>query len=169
MSILGTTNITASSISNIFYVPDINGNVDVYIPITASSLSDECYIELVGEGVESWCTNVSILYATYQPQGNVWFAHVLLSLYQYDETHPELEDRSVTLILHLKTNESEEEHVITHVITQKGCAADEGEMCEFESVVPASSLMASFSQDCSLTDDILSDDDIKSHVLTQDC
>ena len=167
---LTTTNITASTISEIFYIPDINGNIDVYIPITASSISEETTIELIGDDVESWCHNVSLMYAKYQPQGNVWFLHLTLDRYDYSEEHPELKDRTVGLHIELYTREGYGPIIIDHEVIQNGCERDESETCEFAFCLEISSGEFSLSQDCTLTDEIIDEyGGTKTHVLTQEC
>jgi hypothetical protein len=165
-----TTNITASTISEIFYIPDVNGNLDVYIPITASSISDESSVTLIGEDVESWCHNVSLMYAIYQPQGNVWFLHLTLDRYDYSEDQPELKDRTVGLHIELFTKESYEPIIIDHQVIQNGCERDESETCEFAFCLEISGCEFSISQDCTLTDGIIDEyGGTKTHVLTQEC
>lgn len=165
-----TTNITASTISDIFYIPDVNGNIDVYIPITASSISKESNVTLSGEDVESWCHNVSLMYAIYQPQGNVWFLHLTLDRYEYSEEQPELKDRSVFLHIELLTKEGSEPIVIDHQVIQNRCEMDESETCEFAFCYEVSGCEFSISQDCSITDRIIDEyGGTKTHVLTQEC
>lgn len=170
---LTTTNITASTIAEIFYIPDAEGNVDVYIPITASSISERSEIILSGEhgeDVSGWCHNVSLMYAMYQPQGNVWFLHLTLDRYVYDVSHPELQDRFVDIEMRIRTIVSDTPIIIRHRVVQSGCEGDESERCDFEICVFVSNESTRISQDCSLTDGVIDEyDETKTHVLTQQC
>ena len=165
-----TTNITASTISEIFYIPDLNGNIDVYIPITASSISDETNIHITGEDVEDWCHNISLMYARYQPQGNVWFLHLTLDRYDYDITHPELKDRTVYVHVELVAKPGEEPILIDHQVIQNGCERDDSETCVYEFCLELSNVETQITQDCTLINEILEEyGGTKTHVLTQEC
>ena len=165
-----TTNITASTISEIFYIPDVNGNIDVYIPITASSISDETNITLTGENVHLWCHNVSLMYAKYQPQGNVWFLHLTLDRYDYSMDQPELKDRMVGIHIELIAKEGDEPIIIDHQVIQNGCERDESETCIFEYAFEISGGDFSIKQDCSVITEIIEEyGGTKTHVLTQEC
>jgi hypothetical protein len=165
-----TTNITASTISEIFYIPDLNGNIDVYIPITASSISDESNIYLIGEDVDDWCHNISFMYARYQPQGNVWFLHLTLDRYDYDINSSELQDRTVGIHIELITKPGSEPIIIDHQVIQNGCERDDSETCVFEFCFELSSIETKLTQDCTLVNEIIEKyGGTKTHVLTQDC
>lgn len=167
---LTTTNITASTIAEIFYIPDAEGNIDVYIPITASSISEESEIILTGEDVDDWCHNVSLMYAVYQPQGNVWFLHLTLDRYVYDVSHPELKDRFVDIEMRILTLVSDEPIIIEHRVIQNGCEGDESDKCVFDICVLVSRNLVKINQDCSLTNEIINEyDETKTHVLIQPC
>ena len=165
-----TTNITASTISEIFYIPDLNGNIDVYIPITASSISDETNISVTGDDVEDWCHNISLMYARYQPQGNVWFLHLTLDRYDYDITQPELKDRTVYVHVELVAKPGEEPILIDHQVIQNGCERDDSETCVYEFCLELSNVETQITQDCTLINEILEEyGGIKTHVLIQEC
>lgn len=165
-----TTNITASTISEIFYIPDVNGNIDVYIPITASSISEKTSVTLTGENVHLWCHNVSLMYAKYQPQGNVWFLHLTLDRYDYSMDHPELKDRTVCIRIELVVKEGDEPIIIEHQVIQNGCERDESETCTFEYAFEISGCDFSIEQDCSVITKIIEEyGGTKTYVLSQKC
>lgn len=165
-----TTNITASTISEIFYIPDSNGNIDVYIPFTASCISDETNVYLSGDNVDLWCHNISFLYAKYQPQGNVWFLHLTLDRYDYSSEHPELKDREVDIHVELVIKPGEEPVIVDHKVIQSGCEIDDGEICTFELCSKASNNEFIIKQDCSAISNAISEySGTKTHVLIQEC
>jgi hypothetical protein len=167
---IATTNITASTISEIFFIPDLNSNIDVYIPITASGISDETSVYLSGENVYSWCHNISFLYAQNQPQGNVWFLHITLDRYDYSIEHPELKDRFVDIHIELVAKPGEEPIIIDQRVIQSGCERDESELCIFEFCSRISSNTYKIKQDCSAINDITEEyGGTKTHVLAQEC
>lgn len=166
-----TTNITANTISEIFYIPDSKGNIDVYIPITASSINEEkSAVYLEGESVSGWCHDVLLMYAMRQPQGNVWFLHLTLDRYDYSIDHQELKDRTLNLRIELVTKQEEELTVIEHKIIQNGCERDDSETCVYEFCFASSGGEFKINQDCSAMNAILAEyGGTKTHVLTQEC
>jgi hypothetical protein len=167
---IATTDITASTISEIFFIPDLNGNIDVYIPITASGICDETEVSLSGDAVLSWCRNISFLYAKHQPQGNVWFLHFTLDRYEYDVVHPELKDRTVNIHVELVDKHGAEPIAIDHTVVQSGCEKDESEICALEFCSRVSGNIFRITQDCSVINKIDEEyNGTKTHVLTQEC
>lgn len=173
MVITGTTNITSSTISEIFYIPGQNGSVDVYIPIIASNISEDTDVRLVCDPpllLEDYYHNIAFMYAQNQPQGNVWFLHITLDNYYYDSSEQEAETRTIHVYVTLITDTEKEPVDVEYTIIQSGCKNNGDKACEFEFCSSMSNNVILIRQDCSLINGILEEyGSTRTHVITQTC